>query len=319
MSPAYPADALRLPATSGWDFSDYPYGLEPLTLPYPDNPVRPSGHPTPAEFTAASTGLLQQARDGFPTTLPADDLERLFWFRWMIGHHISFVVWRLLADALARVHKGEGDQELLAEEITRHTRTYCGMLLYTGSSTRAIYQAMIRPSMYRLHSTFSGTWAPDYPPVRSHFRGRKAPPVPPSASERVMRQVRLSNRIHFGVSSKLVTEGRSLLQQSIDAPDAAQPRMWGAIFDCYFLTLRAPVTTEEITTQLLRRVKAVGMDLATNGLYPGATEEPEETPEELREADVLACERDLPADLAWTAALAAGISPEAADRELGRQ
>ena len=47
------------------------------------------------------------------------------------------------------------------------------------------------------------------------------------------------------------------------------PRPWGSIFDCYFLTLRAPVSEQEIAVQLLRRQKAAAMDLATTACTPG--------------------------------------------------
>ncbi|NYI04682.1 hypothetical protein [Allostreptomyces psammosilenae] len=305
----FPPVALRPPAPGGWDFSDYPYGLEPLTLPLPDAADSPSGGVTPEEVEDAFRTLLGQTRQGMPTTAPAhgtEELERLFWFRWMIGHHVSFTLWRLTAGCLARVAKGEGDQEALAAAITAYVRAYCGMLLYTGSCPRSLYQASIRPSMYRMHSTFSGTWALDYLPVRSLFRGRRTPPVVASAVDALVREVRLSNRIHFGVSSKLVTGGRSLLQQSIDAPDAAQPRAWGALFDCYFLTLRAPVSAPEIAAQLLRRVKAIAIDLATNGLYPGGDQQ-DEPPAELRHPDVAACERDLTGSLIRVGALATGL------------
>ncbi|MGA6174484.1 hypothetical protein ACPEIF_30045 [Streptomyces sp. NPDC012600] len=301
------AAALALPTTGSWDFSDYPYGLEPLTLPHPGEPYATGGCVGPADVTRVCEALHTRADEGFEITRPAvgHTLERLFWFRWITGHQISFVIWRLLADALARLSAGEGDREELSAEIAQHVRGYCGMLLYTGSCDRAVYNGTIRPSMYRLHSTFTGTWAPDYPPVRSLFRGRKVPPVSASQADALVREVRLSSQIHLGVASKLVTGGRSLLQRTVAERDTAQPRMWGAVFDCYFLTLRAPVSSSEVASQLLRRQKAVAMDLAANGLYPAAGAD--EIPEELRQPDVLACEEDLTDALFRIARLAAGL------------
>src|SRR5947207_4237722 len=146
------------------------------------------------------------------------------------------------------------------------------MLLYTGPTTRRIYNDTIRLSMYRLHSTFSGTWAADYPAVRSLFRGRKVPPVPAEHIADLAEQVDLSHRIHLGIASKLVADGRSLLQHLVQNPAAHQPRMWTAVFDCYFLTLRAPVSGREVLIQMLRRCKAIAMDLTTNGLYPAVAD-----------------------------------------------
>ncbi len=209
VTPGAPA-ALALPTTGSWDFSDYPYGLEPLTTPARE-PYATGGCVRHADVAQVCRALCTRADEGFEITRPAvgHTLERLFWFRWITGHQISFVIWRLLADALARLSAGEGDRDELSAEITQHVRGYCGMLLYTGSCDRAVYNGTIRPSMYRLHSTFSGTWAPDYPAVRSLFRGRKVPPVAASQVDALVREVRLSSQIHLGVASRLVTGGRS--------------------------------------------------------------------------------------------------------------
>jgi hypothetical protein len=235
----------------------------------------------------------------------------------MIGHHISFVLWRLLAEALGAVASGEGDQEELARTITQYVRAYSGMMLYTGSSNREIYNGVIRPSMYRQHRTFSGTWALDYPPVRSLFHGRRLPPVAASESADLAREVKLAREMHFGVAAKLVVGGKSLLQAKIREQDETQPRMWGPIFDAYFLTLRAPVSAQEIVAQLLRRQKAVAIDLATNGLYPLDTGGPGEVPEELRRSPVLECQRDLTHSLCRVVGLAAGLTLDRVNKELG--
>ncbi|GAB1516584.1 hypothetical protein [Actinophytocola sp. KF-1] len=285
------AVALSPPSGTGWDFGDYPYGLEPLTLPRPGESIV-TGGPDLAPVCRELVAAVRERRLG---TVPAGprDLERLFWFRWMIGHHVSFVIWRLLAEAVGRLSDPDTDQVATARAITWYVRGYSAMLLYTASSTRKIYNSTIRPSMYRLHDTFSGTWAADFAPVRSVFRSRRVPPVPPSELAALREEVALGHRIHLGVASKLVRDGRSLLQHLVDHPAAHQPRMWGAIFDCYFLTVREPVSEHEVTVQMLRRCKAVLADLATNGLRPAAADYPEPVPEELRTPRVRACERDL--------------------------
>ncbi|MEU9605620.1 hypothetical protein [Streptomyces sp. NPDC048057] len=303
--------ALGFSDRPGWDFGDYPYALEPLALPAPPRPVTLTAGALPSDAEEAVTRFLDEARHGFGTTDPvdADSLEQLFWFRWMIGHHVSFVIWRLLADALDDVTSGTGDQDAAAVRLTEYVRAYCGMLLYTGSSTRTVYQRTIRPSMYRQHSKFSGTWAPDYPAVRSLFRGRRPPPVVPARAPALLREIALTNQIHLGVASKLVERGRSLLQHAVLEGDIGSHRTWGAVFDCYFLTLRAPVTPLEVTAQLLRRHKAIAIDLATNGLYPDVGEPADPVPHELCDPAVAQCEQDLVAALVRTAALAAGRAP----------
>lgn len=310
MSAAAETTAIALPAVGKWDFGDYHYGLEPLTLPPPDSPARASTTISAAGVTRAYLDQLAATKRGLPTVGPvADaDLERLYWFRWIIGHHISFIIWRLLADALRRAGAGLVRRST-AIAITQYVRGYCGMLLYTSSCTPSIYNEVIRPSMYRLHRTFSGTWAPDYRPVRSLFRGRRTPPVPEPERQQLVREVKLSQSIHLGVARKLVANGQSLLQQSIADRSAGPHLMWGRVFDCCFLTLRARVSREEIAAQLLRRQQAVAIDLATNGLFP-STVGPVRLPAELTTPAVAECERDLVTDLLRVAGLAAGLDPD---------
>lgn len=310
--------ALALPGPRDWDFSDSPYGLEPLTLPHPCDDKGPPDNISQANVEDAYIKTLTNIKNGRITTEPATiaTLERLFWFRWITGHQISFIIWRLLAGALRQVSVAEGDQSAASAAITQYVRGYCAMLLYTSSCTKKIYNETIRPSMYRQHTTFSGTWAPDYPPVRSLFHGRRVPPVVSSEVEHLVREIRLSQRIHLGVASKLVVGGRSLLQRSIANRRVGQPRTWGAIFDCYFVTLRAPVSANKIVAQLLRRQKAVIIDLATNGLYPGQTSSSEETPVELRVPAVVDCENDLANALFRIAGLAAGFPLHYVNKQL---
>jgi L-tyrosine peroxygenase len=308
--------ALAIPAAQGWDYGDFPYGLEPLTLPHP--------HPHP-HHAAVPSGRLERSSvedawltflDGAGTpqlTEPAaeDQLERLFWFRWITGHQISFIIWRLLAAALERVGDDDGDRHELATAVTQYVRGYSAMLLYTSSCTKAVYTTMIRPSMYRVHKTFSGTWAPDYPPVRGLFHGRKIPPVPAGRLDELLGEIRLTQRVHYGVAAKLVDGARSLMQRSFEEGGGKlPPRPWGSIFDCYFLTLRAPVSAQEIAVQLLRRQKAAAMDLATNGLYPVDTPGRDEFPPPLLKPDVTACGDDIAGIMYRVGGLAAGLPPD---------
>jgi hypothetical protein len=301
------AVALALPGTREWDFGDFPYGLEPLTLPAPGNDWLSDGTAS-ADLRDCFDGLAEAARAGELRTEPAtaDDLERLFWFRWIIGHHISFVIWRCGAGGRGRLAAGDRDRWATIMAAIEYVRAYSAMLLYTGSSTQRIYNATIRPSMYRLHSTFSGTWSADYPAVRSVFRARRVPKGVTVGGEALLREARLSHQIHLGVASKLVVDGRSLLQHLVDNPAAHQPRMWATVFDCYFLTARAPVTGHEVLSQLLRRCKAVVTDLATNGLYPAVADYDDFVPDELRTPDVLTCERELTDIVLRSAGLATG-------------
>jgi L-tyrosine peroxygenase len=286
--------ALALPGTDGWDYGDFPYAVEPLTLPHPSGAPF-LGSTVDADLQEAYLRMLSTVCSGYRTepTMTDAELKQLFWFRWITGHHMSFIIWRLLAEDLRRLDTDDGDRPALSAAITEYVRGYNAMLLYTGSSTRAIYNDTIRPSMYRVHPAFSGTWSADYAAVRGLLRGRKVPPVAAAGSDELLRQIKLGQQIHIGVASKLVVGGRSLLQDLVDDPAAPHPRAWSALFDCYFLTMRAPVSGRQLLAQLLRRSKAVAIDLATNGLYPAVANYPEGVSDELRSPGVLDCEQNL--------------------------
>jgi hypothetical protein len=77
------------------------------------------------------------------------------------------------------------------------------------------------------------------------------------------------------------------------------------------------VSATEIVAQLLRRQKAVAIDLATNGLYPGDTGSPDEVPDELRSPAVRECQHDLTNSLFRVVGLAAGLTLDRVNKELG--
>jgi hypothetical protein len=131
-----------------------------------------------------------------------------------------------------------------------------------------------------------------------------------SDAGRLAHEVRLSQEIHLGVASKLVVGGKSLLQRSVEEGTVGQPHMWGSVFDCYFLTVRAPVSAHRITAQLLRRQQAVLIDLATNGLYPEIGGGDWDVPEELRGPAVVDCQNDLTDTQLRIGGLAAGFRLE---------
>lgn len=303
------SDALRPPTASGWDFGARPYALEPLTLPHPRLPTAALDSLTAVEVQDAWLRSLTRSPTGSDTVEPVlpRSSEQLFRFRWITGHHVSFILWRLAADALARITAGEGDRDALSVALTDHLRAYGRVLLYTGSSTRTVYDEVIRPSMHQHHNAFSGTWAPDYAPLRGLMRGR-LPPVAAPEAERLGQEVRLVNDLHLGLAAKLVPGGRSLLQAAATGRTPARARTRSAIFDSYFLTLRAPVSRPRIAAQLLRRQRAMSIDLATNGLHPG------ELSRELGQP----CADDLLAPLLRVAGLATGLSSDRVDAELGR-
>ncbi|GAA1309874.1 hypothetical protein [Saccharothrix xinjiangensis] len=313
-----PAPLVLLPPDpQGWDFGDYNYALEPLTLPHPHHPGAPPGALSTDDVQGAFLRLAEQNSTGLGAlrTAAEDSRERLFWFRWITGHHISFILWRLIADALDRLAAGEDDPEELTATITHYVRGYGRALLYTGSVPRTVYTTVIRPGMHRHHTAFSGTWAPDYQPVRRLLRGHHRPHATNDATARLEQQVHSTRRLHLDVASKLVPSGRSLLAEATTGRRPPRPRARGTIFDCYFLTVRAPVSQPQIAAQLLRRHKALAIDLATNHLHPGGTDDPPGRP---RSTSTPRHVHEITEPLLRAAGLAAGLAPGRVDEELNR-
>jgi len=284
-----------LPVGSGWDFGGFAYGLEPLLLPHAGAPEAAGDHdPASASLVDARAATCRRIRmlgeRGVlaPGVGRCDALDEMYWFRWITGHQVCFVIWRLMAQLLGDVRQGRRAPDTTTEPLSRYISGYSAMLLYTGSCSREVYHTVIRPSMRLRHRGFSGTWAPDYRPVRDVFRGRQAA-VREAGDGALLDALRLHSLVHDGVAAKLVPDGRSLLHQA--STRGLNPRLTSMIYDSYFMTLRAPVARHEVVAQLLRRLVAIAQDIAANGLY--TSEDRGERPAELRAAEVVACENSL--------------------------
>jgi len=294
------------PAGSGWDFGGFPYGLEPLTLP-PAGTPDPPALDDPKSFSETCRRIDQVASRGVPDGAieRSDAPDVLFTFRWIVGHQVSFVVWRLMAVLIDGVVEGEVPRSAALGPLCDYVRTYTAMLLYTGSCRRQTYHDVIRPSMRLQHPSFSGGWAPDYWPVRDMLRSGRHPFAHSPESADLHKALRLAQLVHDGVAAKLVPDATSLLRQS---PVRRQDlRVLQLIYDNHFLTLRAAVSRHEVVAQLLRRLLAIAYDIAVNEFHaPGAAEAREE-PQMLRIPAVRACESSIPDILSQAACCAAGL------------
>ncbi|MEV5432005.1 L-tyrosine 3-hydroxylase [Streptomyces sp. NPDC052701] len=271
-------------------FGGHAYGLEPLVL--PPVPVRggDDGHLTRRYAELLGTG--PDTGTGPPGALDAADCaDRLFWFRWITGHQLAFMLWQELGRRAAGAAVPAPPEEVAA--AARLVRGYSAMLLYTASCTREVYHRVIRPSMALHHPAFSGAWARDYGPVRALLRGR-LPAAWDGRSDALLEECALNEAVHEGIAAKLVPGAPSLLQ-SVAGDSRALPRdVRAVLFDTYFLTLRAPCSPAEVAAQLLRRIRVVRDDLAANGLYPAVASSRAEKPDALRTPRVEEIERAVP-------------------------
>jgi hypothetical protein len=317
-------NTLTTPHTPGvvrvgdWDFGDFPYGLEPLAMP-------PAGHarasverrpPLPSCEPERICRELRALTGSGPTaahlgTLPAPSYDELFWFRWITGHQVTFALWRLMGRVLDDLPGREAVPGSAAmAKLEAYTHGYCAMLLYCGSCPRGLYQSLIRSAMFLQHRGFSGTWAPDFAQVRALMRGRPLPWLHDGRASGLRTAVDAQRAVHDSVAARLVPNGRSLLQQSISESPVRPSERTAVLYDNFFMTLRGPVPDEGVAVQLLRRLRAVALDLAVNGLYPlGRSDDGEET--DGWNGPVGECERRLGSVLAVAAAHAADLARQA--------
>ncbi|MBB6120570.1 L-tyrosine 3-hydroxylase [Nocardiopsis algeriensis] len=193
-----------------------------------------------------------------------EDGTGLFWYRWITGHQVSFLLWRLLGDALERsTHRAPTHRE--REAMAACVDGYSAMLLYSATVPREHYHTHIRVRMALQHPAFSGAWASDYRPLRPLFRARFPWQSDPSCKA-LREAIAFNHAMHARIADHLVPDGQSLLQQhpggtgvSGEAED---------LFDNFFMTVRRPVGRSALIRQLNSRIAGIAADLARNGLYP---------------------------------------------------
>lgn len=284
-----------IPTTTDWEFGGYAYALEPLALPERWLPrTRTEAAPCIGKLrerltTAIREPCLTETLRSSLRPVDQSDVDRIFWYRWITGHQVTFAIWQILA---AVIDEGRSDLGVgMAELASKARLLVCGyslMLLYAGSPTREIYSRVIRASLARQHANLSGAWARDFAPIRPLLRGKVNLAPGPKASA-LRRECELAAQIHEGVALKLVPSGISLLQQDNDRRGPwRMPHvslMW--LYDGVFLTNRMNVSYPAVAGQLTRRLHAVVLDVAVNGLSPSFASSQHEEPPILTTRDVV--------------------------------
>jgi L-tyrosine peroxygenase len=207
--------------------------LDRLRLPMPDTPFAECGGCTP---------LPPRSRP------PHGDEHVMGLYRWVLGHHLVFCVWRLMCDYSSPT----GSEDALAD---LHN-AYSALLLYAGSCTEEVYAAGIRARMAACHPGFSGMWARDYERVHQ-LLGQ----VLPAAGRRLKRAVRFNRLVHIAVAKRLVPSGGSLRRDSGNQASVTTDAERN-LLDSFFLIERAVVCRHEFADQLMCRIILALTDLA---------------------------------------------------------
>ncbi len=172
---------------------------------------------------------------------PAASPEQLFWFRWITGHQVSFILWQLTGRLLhgPRPRAG-GAPGGVHPRVLRHAPLH---RLLPAARVRDAHPPQHVPAAPRVQRT----WAPGLRTRPPLFRGRRAP-----EGAGLRAAIELHRTVHEGVAAKLVPDGRSLLQRSIRERTIHRSEIAGVIYDDYFMTRRAAVDGGAVTGQLLR-------------------------------------------------------------------
>lgn len=263
------------------------FRLDPLPMPLPEEPLGPDDGPYP---DAAAVLAVAHRTDLLP---PTDPDERAF-YRWMLGHHVAFGVWRLLGDLLEDMLLRERLSDAGMVQAAWWYDCYSALLLYAGSCTPQTYARTIRPRMAAAHPAFSGVWARDYERVL-HLLHRLGP-----AADSVLKKAMKRNRlVHMTIAGILVPNGKSLLKQAGGRPGDGATDTEREIVDSFFLIRRGPVRNGVFRAHLLYRVAAIDYDLATDPAVEAAHPEvsamlPDDLPSMVRDIAVALTDRTAP-------------------------
>ncbi|MEU7632376.1 hypothetical protein AB0C34_20660 [Nocardia sp. NPDC049220] len=255
--------------------------LRPLPLPMPELPLLPGGR---EEMSPYASLALRPRRE---VLQPPRDVDERAFYRWILGHHIAFGVWRMLIDLFEKVIDKGLSADYLVQASAWYDR-YSATQVYAGSCSPSTYATVIRPRMVACNPAFSGMWARDHERVLTLLGALDIPAG--CVLEEALKRHRL---IHMDLAKFLVPAGKSLLKQAGRFSHDPITDSERDQFDGFFMIARGPVPVGEFQAQMLRRIAAARCDLLT---YPINSTELSVV-QNLLPADVPTCLRDIAIDL----------------------
>jgi L-tyrosine peroxygenase len=228
--------------------------LRPFALPMPDRPLWAGGDEG-AETRAYFRLALGPCGD---VLQPLGGVGERAFYRWVLGHHIAFGVWRMLIDLFGRMVR-EGPTERFVVEAAAWYDRYSAAQLYAGSCGPQVYALAVRPRMVRFNPAFSGVWARDYECVTAFLTELNLPACG------VLRQALKRHRlVHMGLAGALVPDGKSLLKQAGRKASGPVTDSERDQFDAFFMVERRGVYAGSFRAEMMQRLAAAHCDLVAH-------------------------------------------------------
>lgn len=243
-------------------YSDYPYGNELLMLPYTSKGVTSSDQETSLSFSLEAEFL----------KIDKPDNELLYWFRWTIGHHISFISWLLIDKYLSdNINLISVDKNKVTRNINRCLsllKLLSCMYIYSSTVLEDVYNSSIRKFMRLYHSAFSAKWAKDYLDLKKTISGYSRLENEELSSKKIKVLFDESKITHITIAEKLVKNRKSLLQHFHNANTEGVTKEAHKVYDCFFIVHRvSKITEKKLIYNLVKRLMVVKDDVSHNGVF----------------------------------------------------
>lgn len=236
----------------------YPYGNEILFLPHSIKGIN-----------AINQNHYHSTYSSLFTDIDKPTDELLYWFRWTLGHHISFLCWIFINKYLQdNLHlQDQRKIELNIHRCTSLMHLMNCMYIYTATVPSTIYCSYIRNHMELYFSGFSATWAKDYVVLKDMIQKYCNMSDLVLGQDTIRTSFNKTKIVHFAIAGKLVKDRKSLLQQLNNPHKPLFPSQYHKIYDNFFLVNRVNYISEKsLINCLIKRLYAVLGDLRQNGL-----------------------------------------------------
>jgi hypothetical protein len=189
-----------------------------------------------------------------------DPLELdLYWFRWVLSHHLIFLCWNRIV------------QKKSVSDCTPLIKLSSLMLLYAASCPNSLYKKHIRTFMALYHRGFTAKWSLEY---HAYQRIMEKMLKSESNTEALRSAYYEHKMVHMAVAKKFMGVAPSLLKMHSDGH--GDPRNLGDltpetqfVYDAFFLVKRTEQPIHNLATAFQERLVQLQMDLHFNPFFPG--------------------------------------------------